>query len=590
MNQNRIDKIGVATVVDYFCRMGHIDPHIAFDDKIPVWDGNIDVHKSVDSNSKEDIEFTIHVQVKSSEHKSNNFNTDVVQTINIHDMELYKGKGGTLLIKVLVNKNKAQLYFAYLGKIQINKLLESINDTQKTKDIKCYKAPKNYKELYSHLRTIYLQANHNLITLEELKDKKGWSFNVIAGPMENNTNPLDWIATNNIDVLVKLEGLSEQFYLSPGPARLYANVDVNQAVTVDGVEYPFTKVTFGTNSEGHIISIDNFLKYQYHDFSNDNRQKNKIDITITPISDYVDERLNQLKFLQAIITHGYFCIGNVRLEVAFSELSEEDISSLKSDILFLQKTSDFFEQIHVSNHFNFKGLTKDEYDKLIFLVKLFNDEKPEALPCLEEPYTCFKIGDYNLCFGISKLENIGFRFNDINNCFSSGIYQSGEEMSSAVHSYFFSKNVFPDNLNYSDIVAQYKKYNVSKEYLTIVNFDVLCLISQYDTTDNKLFLNAAKDLIEWIIASNADEDSICIFKINLLQIYTRLDKPFSSDDRQFLLNINKYNSSQLNFAASVLLKEVSRAQSNYDKLTDAERSEIVQFPIYNLYKNLINNQ
>ena len=126
--------------------------------------------------------------------------------------------------------------------------------------------------------------------------------------------------------------------------------------------------------------------------------------------------------------------------------------------------------------------------------------------------------------------------------------------------------------------------------MTIVNFDVLCLISQYDTTDNKLFLNAAKDLIEWIIASNADEDSICIFKINLLQIYTRLDKPFSSDDRQFLLNINKYNSSQLNFAASVLLKEVSRAQSNYDKLTDAERSEIVQFPIYNLYKNLINNQ
>ena len=385
-------------------------------------------------------------------------------------MELYKGKGGTLLIKVLVNKNKAQLYFAYLGKIQINKLLESINDTQKTKDIKCYKAPKNYKELYSHLRTIYLQANHNLITLEELKDKKGWSFNVIAGPMENNTNLLDWIATNNIDVLVKLEGLSEQFYLSPGPARLYANVDINQAVTVDGVEYPFTKVTFGTNSEGHIISIDNFLKYQYHDFSNDNRQKNKIDITITSISDYVDERLNQLKFLQAIITHRYFCIGNVRLDVAFSELSEEDISSLKSNILFLQKTSDFFEQIHVSNHFNFKGLTKDEYDKLIFLVKLFNDEKPEALPCLEEPYTCFKIGDYNLCFGISKLENIGFRFNDINNCFSSGIYQSGEEMSSAVHSYFFSKNVFPDNLNYSDIVAEITR---AKSFLNAPDTNIL---------------------------------------------------------------------------------------------------------------------
>ncbi len=35
MNPNRIDKIGVAAAVDYFCRMGYIDPHINFDDKIP---------------------------------------------------------------------------------------------------------------------------------------------------------------------------------------------------------------------------------------------------------------------------------------------------------------------------------------------------------------------------------------------------------------------------------------------------------------------------------------------------------------------------------------------------------------------------
>ena len=123
MNQNRIDKIGVAAVVDFFCRMGHIDPHIAFDDKIPVWDGSIDIHKAIDSNSKEDIEFNVYVQVKSTEHKSNNFNSSVEQTIDINDLKLYKKNGGTLLIKVLFNKHKSQLYFAYLGKVTINKLL-----------------------------------------------------------------------------------------------------------------------------------------------------------------------------------------------------------------------------------------------------------------------------------------------------------------------------------------------------------------------------------------------------------------------------------------------------------------------------------
>lgn len=587
MNQNRIDKIGVAAVVNYFCRIGHIDPHVAFDDKRAVWDGEIDIYKTEDGCSKKDIAFTLRVQVKSSEYKSNNFNTYVVHSLDISDLNLYKNNGGTLFIKVLINKSKAQVYFAYLGKVEINRLISDIPEKQKTKDIRCYKAPKEYKELYSQLRTIYLQRIHNLITLEELKDKKGWSFNVTAGPMKKDTNPFDWVATNDTDILVKLPDIDGRFYLSSGPARIFTSHDVDLAVSVEGTEY-FSKVTISNNSYGHVLHVDNFIKCQFHDFSH-NEEESNIDIVVTPSSEYVDEYLNQFRFLNAIIEYKYFCVGGFRFETSQLILSKNEIDSIKSNISFLEKINSFFEKIGVSNHFNFKNLAKDEYDKLMFLVKLFNDEKPEALPCLEEPYTCFKIGDYNLCFGISKLENIGFRFYDINNCFSSGIYQSGEEMSSAVHSYFFSKNVFPDNLNYSDIVAQYKKYNVSKEYLTIVNFDVLCLISQYDTTNNKLFLNAAKDLIEWIIASNADEDSICIFKINLLQIYTRLDKPFSSDDREFLLNINKYNSSQLNFAASVLLKEESRAQSNYDKLTDIEKEEIVQFPIYNLYKKLIDN-
>lgn len=94
MNPNRIDKIGVAAAVDYFCRMGYIDPHINFDDKIPVWDGDIDIHKVADSNSKDNIEFNLYIQVKSSEHTSNNFNTSIKQRIDINDLKLYKKKGG----------------------------------------------------------------------------------------------------------------------------------------------------------------------------------------------------------------------------------------------------------------------------------------------------------------------------------------------------------------------------------------------------------------------------------------------------------------------------------------------------------------
>lgn len=590
MNQKRIDKIGVAAVVDYFCRMGHIDPLIAFDDKRAVWDGDIDIYKKCDSCSKEDIEFTLRVQVKSSECKSNSFNTYVTHSINIHDLELYKNNGGTLLIKVLISKNKAQLYFAYLGKVKINNLINDISEKQQTKDIRCYKAPKEYKELYSQLRTMYLQRIHNLITFDELRDKDGWSFNVTTGPIEKDANPLDWFATNYTDILVKLPGISEQFYLSAGPALLFTNQKVNKAVTVNGVEY-FKEVNIGNNSKGHIISIDNFLIYQYNDFSQDKQNGTKIDVDITPSSKYVDEYLIQLRFLNAVFEHKYFNIGEVRLDAPLNNITEKERNTIKSEIRFFERTVTFFERLGLSSHFNFKDLNKEEFNNLVSLVKIFNGININKVLDFEVPISCFQIGEYNICLGTERLEDGGFSFYDINNCTSyRTCEQTGRTLTLPAYSYLFENDMFPDNLNYSDLVNEYKKHEINADFLMFANNDVLRLITKFDSTYNQKYLNAAKDLIEWIMVADVDENSSHIYRINLLQIYARLNKPFSNEDRQFLLNVDKYNSNKLNFAASVILKEESRAQSNYEKLTDVEKEEIAQFPIYNLYKNLIDNQ
>lgn len=589
MNQNRIDKIGVASAVEYFCRMGYIDPHITFDDKRAVWDGEIDVYKTQDGCSKENIEFTLRVQVKSSECKSNNFNTFVVHSVDIHDMELYKNNGGTLLIKVLITKKKTQLYFAYLGKVQINKLIDNTSETQKRKDVRCYKAPTEYKDLHSHLRTIYLQRIHNLITIEELKEKEGWSFNVTTGPIKKDANPLDWFATNYTDILVKLPDISEQFYLSEGPARLFTNKKVCEVVSVNGVEY-FNEVNMGNNSKGHVISIDNFLICQFDDFTPEKHKGSKICIKITPSSKYVDEYLKQLKFLEAVFEHKSFSVGDFEFVGGLLNISEKDINNIRSEILFFERATNFFKCVGLSPHFNFKDINKDEFNDFVSLVKIFNGIKINKPLNIEVPVSFFQIGEYNICLGTEKLENAGFCFYDINDCIS---YRTSEQTQKKVnlpaYSYLFENDMFPDNLNYSDLVAEYKKYEINDDSLMFANYDVLHLIAKFDYTNNKKFLNAAKDLIEWIITVNVKENSNHIYRMNLLQIYPRMDKDFSDEDKKFLLSINKYNSSQLNFAASVLLKETSRAQSNYNELTDIEKSEIQEFPIYNLYKKLIDN-
>lgn len=589
MNKNRIDKIGVACVVEYFCRMGYIDPHINYDDKVPVWDGNIDIHKTEDGNSKEDIDFNLYVQVKSSECKSNDFKTYISHSVNIHDLELYKNNGGTLLIKVLVNEDKAQPYFAYLGKVQINRLISDINETQKTKDVRCDKAPKEYKELYSQLHSIYLQRKHNLIALDDLKDKEGWTFNITTGPISKDTNPLDWFATNNTDVLVKLPGFAEQFYLSEGPVRIFTNHKDSKTVSVEGVEY-FKEVNIGNNQKGHIIFIDNFLICQFDDFAQGKQKGIKVNIKITPTSKYVDEYLMQLRFLNAIFEHKYFNIGDIRFDATLEDVKEIDINILKAEIQFWERVTSLYEYFGLNSHFDFKNLDKEDLNKLVLLTKIYNGEKIKSLPVLEEPCSCFQIGEYNICLGVKKSEECGYAFYDINNCAS---YRECERthkiLKFPVCSYLFKNGIFPDNLNYSDLVTEYKKYEVNEDYLMLANNDVLHLIAKFDSTNNKKFINAAKDIIEWIIMVNVDENSNHIYRMNMLQIYYRIDKPFSDEDGQFLLSINKYNSNQLNFAASVLLKEPLRAQSNYKELTDEEKCEIKELPIYSLYKKLNNN-
>lgn len=589
MNTNRIDKIGVAAAVNYFCRMGYIDPHINFDDKIPVWDGTIDIHKTADSASKNDIEFNLFVQVKSSEHASNNFNTSIKQRIDIKDLELYKERGGTLLIKVLVGKHKSQIYFAYLGKIEINKLLEQITESQRSKDVLCHKAPKDFKDLIPKLRTIHLQGVHNLISLDNLKDKTNWSFNLSCGPMSKDTSPIDWLATNTTDILVSLPEHSEQFYLDAGPSYIFTEQSVNKSISVNGTKY-FPTVKLGTNKLGHYIHKGKFLSCQWNDFSNDKKNHPNININITPSSSFVDEYLNELRFIEAINIHKHFYIGDTRFNVPDSIFSDKKIAQIKKEIVFFEKAVRFFEWINIDSHFDYSSLSDEEFNRLEFLVRLFNNESPKPINGIKTPLTCFSIGKFNLCFAVDKIESGGFRLYDINGCSSYGVCEHTEErINFPIYSYLFNNGIFPDNLRYSNIVSEYQKYNIAEKNLNFVNFDILNLINEYDKSHKEIYLNSAKSLIEWLIQENKEENLSYIYKINLLQINSRMSIELTKEDKDFLLSIQSKDNISFDFAASVLLKETARAQSYFNRMTENERNEIVQYPIYTLYEILINN-
>ena len=113
--------------------------------------------------------------------------------------------------------------------------------------------------------------------------------------------------------------------------------------------------------------------------------------------------------------------------------------------------------------------------------------------------------------------------------------------------------------------------------------------AQFDKTKNSLYLNSAKDIISWIIEKTNNDETKCVYRLNLLQIKSRLNEEFSEEENAFLCSVSRYNSKPLNFAASVILKEKKRAKTIFNSSSENEKREILHFPIYNLYNELISN-
>lgn len=590
MNQNRTDKIGVAAAVDYFCRLGHIDPHIAFDDKIPVWDGNIDVHKAEDSCSKDDILFNIYVQVKSSEQTSSNFNAETSQSIEVSDLKLYKKQGGTLLIKVLFNKKRSQVYFAYLSKTEINKYLEKITETSQTKTIKLVKAPKEYKELFANLNSMHLQSTHNLIGIDILKNRTDWSFHFSAGPIKKGASVAEWLAHNAVDILVELPESKELFYLQEGPSYLFSEREIQKPVSIEGVTY-FDSFRVGTTKEGYKLSFGNLFTSTDNTF-NANSNCHFANVNIRPDSPYVDEYVNQLRFILAFDQYKYFCLDSKKVGSTQSGLDSDTKKAIELDVKFWSLALDFFKAVGIDSHFNWKELSKDEIKDLEFLINVFQQKIPHVSQKVKTPISIFKIGKYNLCFAAREISEGNFELIDINACCCSKVCQiDNKPYNFPIFSYLFSDKIFPDNLKYESIVDVYSQFYtvemLKDEYLRFANFDALALISEFDRTGNKRLIDAADNLLEWIQSVTLEGDVTEIYRLNRLQIKKRLNQQFTEDDKTFLLENISERTMPISFCVYVLLDIKSKAQQLWSKLSDSEKKEIKEYPIYFLFEQLI---
>lgn len=582
MNKDRIDKIGVSAAVSYFCRLGYCNPHIAFDDKISVWDGNIEVHKTEDSQKAQDIDFVIDVQVKSSEIDDLDAIESVTQRISVSDLNHYLNKGGTLLIKALVNKASSKLYFAYLGKIQLNYLLEQCSDTQGDKTIQLKEAPVSAHDLIPELRSIHLQGKHNLIKIDSLVNRSDYTLNTKIGPMPKETNPIIWLASHATDILVALPEHEEPFYLSAGPSFILSETEVEQPVSINGIKL-FDSFQIGTRRNGGYYRINDFLK-----FNHEIEGKNMSNYTIKPSAHRLGQYIRELQFVYLLNKHKCFSLGQDQIDASNFELDPNSKREIYRLLKFWTNVARIFANMNWDEpKFDVQALSEDDFIVLHEMIEYLVENKTIPVSDIDDRIKIYSIGGNQYALGITENEG-SYKYIDINYCQS--ICVSNEKVGEQiypVYAYLALNNIFPENLSYDRLIEAYDKSKGAYELLDIANYNVLSYISQYDVSQNTLLLQKGLELCEWLI-ENASTDEIEIFSINKFQIKKRLNMELSEEEVDYLLNLSTDNP-QLSFAVNVILNDKIRATNNWKTLSEEEKSFITNLPIYVLFKKMTKN-
>ncbi len=136
MNSNKIESIGVTTVINEINKYNNLLENFPTKDRNPVWDGNIEVYKK-DSNKTTDIVGIIPAQIKGKlVDNFKLFEEELSYNVKISDIENYrKINMPTIYFVVEIDKNKnTQIFYKVFDLKTIEKILKkNKSENRKTK-------------------------------------------------------------------------------------------------------------------------------------------------------------------------------------------------------------------------------------------------------------------------------------------------------------------------------------------------------------------------------------------------------------------------------------------------------------------------
>ncbi len=591
LDKKAIETLSVNAVKNSIVTSEFLDQFIADNDKEPSWDGAVYIYGDK-SKKKGSLKGRMPVQVKGTE--CDDFSkSEISFQMSKDDLRNYLYDGGCVLFVVYLGNMgiRHKIYYAELTPIKLRQLLEG-NAKSKAVHLKEFPFDSNRKA------TIFLNCFQNckkqasftegeLHTLEELQ-KQGVLENIVI-PFEGFgiEDPQRAIMTNEVYIYAKIKGSSIPQPLDLVPKDIHTKRVIASDVTIGGTVF-YSEYSVVQCAESTTFCFGESLTMKFTKPCEPCKINYKH-------SDKIRVLAKDLDFMISYLENGEFQVNNVAFPFDYNgaDFANFDLEKEKERLEYVQRITEVLELLRCNDELIISKLSGEDWRNLDRLIEAFIDKKPvRGLKHDIPPVCCMKVSNLRFVLYFKKCEEAGvYEIYDFFKSEFSVVYENEHGVRLPISQFFIlhaDDLLTVSNIDYDVLLPSFQSVERHSDTINRANWFLLDSLTAYDKATGsrkEKLLKVCEEFSRWIFSAPDDELSYEIRLLNRLQTIKR-QRDFSIDEISSLYELieSKETHEETRIGVYLLLDQQKPAELHFAKLSDEEKKNFEEYPIYHFWK------
>lgn len=572
-----------------------ISQYIPDNDKEPFFDGHLYLYSDGMRDNKKYYLGRVPIQIKGKE--VDDFIIDKWKfKLDKEDLEAYLHDPVFFVVcQIKKNSLERKLFYAELLPSVIKNILNGM-ENKKSKNILFKPMTENLSEFENQIWTFKCNrekmisfAGKKHLTIEDVVKKRMKSLSFVK-PLRvmNEYDLLRYISSHETYLYAKPKDFDIDIPVMNVPATLTFTKDLDKEVKIKGrVFYKNCKNQIKDGTER--IVIGNVLEFYMSD--EDSKYKLKFINKDKTLNDIIDNT----EFLIALHEHKVLTIGEVDIYIDGFNIDNVD------DVIFgLERWKNFkdvLDKLHVTKQFDITNLSKNDINSIDILTETIGDGKSIKIPGMQTSFLLFEVSNIKLLLWCNVDKNGYCRIGDFFDGTIKVSYKINDKnnVELSPYSYLCNDSLWEkiDNIDYDNIITSTSKFSKENKYThTATNADILAMISASDVLSDidriksDKLLEYAKQLNQWLMNNDLEEDFKILCFVNMMQIIKRQRTLNSDEIRELNDVLSMDGKNEIKAGVCLLLEKKDLFDEYYNKLTVDVQESMKGFPIWRFYKDL----